>query len=103
MAQHFATDAETAGFLARHDPPGRGQDGDAHAAEYPGDILLAGIDPTPRLADPLQAGDDRPPVFSIPRVFQPDPDHGLGAILSNGVVFDEAFILQNSGDGQLHL
>src|SRR5438445_8864177 len=55
----FAAELGLASLRAGHDPLARADDDDAEPAEHARDVGLAGVDPQPGLADPLQPGDDR--------------------------------------------
>src|SRR5258706_4420366 len=56
VRQDFAAELGLAGLRAGHDPVARADDDDGQAAEDPGDVGLAGVDPEARLPDALETG-----------------------------------------------
>ena len=59
VREDFAAQLRLTRLLAGHDPLARADDDDAEAAEDARDVGLARVDAQARLADPLEAGDDR--------------------------------------------
>ena len=76
----FAADVQLASLLVGHDALGRGNDGDAQAAQDPGQLVGAGIHPQAGLGHPAQAGDDL--LLAGLQILQGDADDGLGAVIN---------------------
>src|SRR5882672_7127599 len=76
--EDFAAQLRLARLLAGHDPLARADDDNAQAAEHPRDVRLARVDTQARLADALEAGDDRDLAVNI---LEGEAEHGRRAVL----------------------
>src|SRR5450631_726408 len=74
-AQHFATDTGGARLAIGHDAVRRRDNGDPQPVHHAGDVLLALVDPQPRLGDALDLLDHRPARVVLER----DVEHRLDA------------------------
>src|SRR5690606_19713032 len=100
VADDFAAHALLARFLVRHQAFGRGQPGDAEPAQYPRDLVPAGVDAPARLADALQPRND--PLL-VGAVLEVQPHDALLAVIDDAVIADEAFLFQNARQLFLHV
>src|SRR5579862_6746446 len=57
VGEDFPAHATLLSLLVGQQPTRGGDDGHAEAAEHPGQLVLLGVDPQPRLGHPLDAGD----------------------------------------------
>ena len=83
------------GLGAGHDPARGADDDDAEAAQDPRDVGLARVHAQARLADPLEARDDRHLAVDV---LHPQPEELGGAVALLAPVGDEAFLLEDAGD-----
>src|SRR6266700_250939 len=100
VCQHFAAQAGSSRLAVRHQPLGRGQDGHPQAAHHPRQRVALRVHPPPRLGHPLQPGDDPLPA---PPVLELDPDGLLHALALALEGLDVALLLEDPGDGLVHL
>src|SRR5919109_2292187 len=95
VREDFAAELGLTGLLAGHDALARADDDDAEAAEHPRDVGLARVHAQARLADALEAGDDRDlPVD----VLEGQAQDRRGPVLLLVHVGDEALVLEDAGD-----
>src|SRR3954464_3732600 len=95
VREDLAAELGLLGLAPGHDPVRGGDDHDAEAAEHARNVGLLRVDAQARLADPLEARDDRHLAVDI---LELDPEH-LGRPRSLLVdVGDEAFLLEDAGD-----
>src|SRR5438874_2675173 len=95
VRQDFAAELGLAGLGAGHDPLARADDDDPEATQDPRDVRLAGVHAQPRLADPLEAADDRHLAVDVA---QREPQHMAGPGLLLGDLGDEALGHEDPGD-----
>src|SRR6185437_10821766 len=98
-AEHFAADARLARAAVGHHAPRGGDDRDPQPVHHARDVLAALVDAQPRARDALDLLDHG--LAGV--VLQPDLDHGLAVVVALGEVLDVALVLQDLGDGALHL
>src|SRR5690349_12162284 len=93
--QDFTAELGLLGLRAGHDPLARADDDDAQPAEHARDVGLAGIDPQPGLADPLQPGHDRHLAVDV---LEGQAQDERGAVLLLADAGDEALVHEDPGD-----
>src|SRR5262249_16859327 len=98
-AEHFAADARVAGLAVGHHSARGGHDGHAQPVHHARDVLAPLVDAEPRARDALELLDHG--LAGV--VLEPDLDHGLAVDVALGEVLDVALVLQDLGDGVLHL
>src|SRR5699024_2625825 len=82
------------------DALGSGNDSDAQAAQYAGQLVRAGIDAETGLADTTQAGEN---LLLAGVVLQGDTDDTLGAVVDELEALDIALVQQDLSNALLHV
>ena len=86
--------------LVGHDALGRGDDGDAKAAQDLGQLVRAGVNAQAGLADAAETGND---LLLAGVVLQGDADDALGAVVDELEALDIALVQENLSDALLHV
>src|SRR3954447_11096346 len=95
VRQDLAAELGLVGLGAGHDPVRGADDDDAQTAQDPRDLRLARIHAQARLADPLEARDDRHLAVDVLHV---QPEDGAGTFLLLAPVRDEALLREDASD-----
>src|SRR5688572_9459723 len=98
-AEHFAAEAGGTRLAVGHDALRRRHDRDPEPVHHAGDVVAVLVDAQPRARDALDLLDHR--LAGV--VLEPDFHHGLALEVAQGEVLDVALVLQDLGDGLLHL
>src|SRR5688572_136500 len=93
--EDFAAQLRLTRLLAGHDALARADDDDAQAAQHARDLGLACIDAQARLADPLEAGDDRDLPVDVLEGQAQDRGRSVLVLVDLG---DEALVLEDPRD-----
>src|SRR6478672_8287257 len=95
VRQDLAAELGLVGLGAGHDPARGADDDDAEAAQDPRDLRLARVHAQARLADPLEARDDRHLAVDV---LHPQPEHQGRAVALLAPGGDEALLREDAGD-----
>src|SRR3982751_2728967 len=98
-AEDFAAHAGLARATVGHHAPGGGNDRDSQPVHHARDVVAALVDAKTGARDALDLLDHR--LAGV--VLEADLDHGLAFGASHREVLDVALVLQDLGDGLLHL
>src|SRR6185369_5257327 len=98
-AEDFAADTRLARAAVGHHAPRGRHDGDTEPVHHARDVVAAAIDAQPRARDALDLLDHG--LAGV--VLEADLDHGMAVLVADREVLDVALVLQDLGDGALHL
>src|SRR5258706_3160848 len=98
-AEHFAAQPRLARAPVGHHALGRGDDRNAEPVHDARDVVAALVDAQARARDPLELLDDG--LAGV--ILEPDLDDGLAFEVAHREILDVALVLEDLGDGLLHL